>query len=426
MSLLLSIPFPYRLTALFVLGVCLGSLVNLAVYRLAWNRRAISPWSRPPKGGPARRGDDRVPIFGWLGLRREAALHGSGFWIRPMLVEVLCGFGLPWLYWWEIHEGALLPFVFAPVPVSLLLAMHVQFVGHVLLITLMLIASLIDADEKTIPDYVTVPGTLLGLFLAAVYPWSLLPAAAVPVPQPEVIFLRLTAPLDWPAWLGGFPSLGSLGVGLGCWWLWCVGLLPRTWYARHGWRRAFGLFWSRLRRDASTRPILLLGLFGSVAISLVWFSGSGRWAAFVPRWEGLLTALVGMAAGGGIIWAVRIIGKAVLQKEAMGFGDVTLMAMIGAFLGWQACLIIFFLAPLAGLVIGLIILALRRDHEIPYGPFLCLATLVILLRWASFWNAVSGIFALGLIVPLILLVCLGLMAVLLGLWRLIQHLLGWA
>ena len=66
----------------------------------------------------------------------------------------------------------------------------------------------------------------------------------------------------------------------------------------------------------------------------------------------------------------------------MGFGDVTLMAMIGAFLGWQPCLIIFFLAPFAGLVIGVLRLILFRDREIPYGPFLCLATLVVIVAWA--------------------------------------------
>jgi len=53
-----------------------------------------------------------------------------------------------------------------------------------------------------------------------------------------------------------------------------------------------------------------------------------------------------------MIWSVRIIGGWSLGREAMGFGDVTLLAMIGTFLGWQACLLVFFLAPFAGIVIG--------------------------------------------------------------------------
>ena len=98
--------------------------------------------------------------------------------------------------------------------------------------------------------------------------------------------------------------------------------MPRTWYSRHGWLRALGLMLARLRRDPSTRALLLLGLVGSLGILGVWLLGG-------PRWQGLLTALVGMAAGGGLIWAVRIIGAATLHREAMGFGDVTLMAMLG-------------------------------------------------------------------------------------------------
>ena len=102
MNFILSLPLEVRLAALFVLGACLGAAVNLAVYQLAWYPRPISPWSRPDPAAPPRRGWHRLPIVGWLGLRREAALHGPGFWIRPLLVEVLTGVGLAWLYWWEV------------------------------------------------------------------------------------------------------------------------------------------------------------------------------------------------------------------------------------------------------------------------------------------------------------------------------------
>ena len=91
-----------------------------------------------------------------------------------------------------------------------------------------------------------------------------------------------------------------------------------------------------------------------------------------------------MAGGAGLIWLARIFGSAALGREAMGFGDVTLMGMIGAFLGWQTCPIIFFLAPLAGLVLGVVQLILRRGSEIPYGPFLCLAALGTIIFWARF------------------------------------------
>ena len=75
-------------------------------------------------------------------------------------------------------------------------------------------------------------------------------------------------------------------------------------------------------------------------------SSLAAWRAPQAHWAALLTALVGMAAGGGMIWIVRVIGAATLGREAMGFGDVTLMSMIGAFVGWQGSLIVFFLAPI--------------------------------------------------------------------------------
>jgi prepilin signal peptidase PulO-like enzyme (type II secretory pathway) len=410
MALLVGIPLQFRLGALFVLGVCLGSLVNLGGYRLAWNPRSISPWSKTPRGAPARRPDDRVPIFGWLGLRRESKLHGRGFWIRPMLVELFSGVGLAMLYWWEVGQGGLLAAAPNPIPAAWAGILHVQFFCHATLIALMLVASLIDIDEKTIPDAIVVPGTLLGLAAAAVYPWSLLPADLA---GPPGDFLRLTSPKPWLDWLHGAPHSASLGLALGCFWVWCFALMPRTWYSRHGWLRALGLMLARLRRDPSTRVLLLLGCVGSLGILGVWRLGGSRW-------EGLLSALVGMAAGGVLVWAVRIIGTATLHREAMGFGDVTLMAMLGAFLGWQSCLVIFFLAPFAALVIGVLNLLLHSDHEIPYGPFLCLAAVVTIVRWAWLWSWLSGVFALGLAVPLVMVVCLGLMGLMLGLWRLVR------
>jgi leader peptidase (prepilin peptidase)/N-methyltransferase len=66
----------------------------------------------------------------------------------------------------------------------------------------------------------------------------------------------------------------------------------------------------------------------------------------------------------------------------MGGGDVKLLAMIGAFMGWQLVILTFFLAPFLGIVIGIINLATKKDHTIPYGPFLSIAALVSLF-WAN-------------------------------------------
>ena len=97
MNPLPAIPFPCRLVVLVVAGACAGSLANWAIYRLGFRARPISPLSPPDPKAPRRRPFDRVPILGWLSLRRESELHGRGFWIRPMLVEVVMAAGLAWL-----------------------------------------------------------------------------------------------------------------------------------------------------------------------------------------------------------------------------------------------------------------------------------------------------------------------------------------
>lgn len=112
---------------------------------------------------------------------------------------------------------------------------------------------------------------------------------------------------------------------------------------------------------------------------------------------GLITGLVGWAAGGALVWVVRLLGGLVFRREAMGFGDVTLMALIGSFLGWQAAILTFFLAPFFGLahaalkLIRLLVKWLARrtiigaDRELPFGPYLSLAAVSLVLAWPRLW-----------------------------------------
>ena len=420
MNFILQFPPELRLTVLFLLGCALGSLLNLGAYRLAWHRRSISPWSATPSGAPPRRASDLLPVFGWLGLRRESSLHGRAFWVRPMLVELLTGGFMAGMYWWEFVHRALVPGVLegdnpllAPLAnPDIFAAMHASYASHVLLFALMMVVSLIDMDEKIIPDTLTVPGTIAALLIAAIYPWSLLPSVVWLFKNGWALdFMRLNFPNPWPDWLGGTPNTGSLLLALLCWWGWCFALMPRRWILRRGWRQAWIWFWARLCKERGTYILLGLGVAGSVAIAAAWADLDAA------RWSGLFSALVGLAGGGGLAWLVRLAGSWALRKEAMGFGDVTLMAMIGAFLGWQAAILVFFVSPFAALAVGIVQIAMRRGQEIPFGPFLCLAALGVIVGWAKLWPFVEGFFALGWPVPIVLVVCMLFMGILLRAWR---------
>ncbi len=428
---------------LAIAGVLLGSLCNLAVFAASWQGRWVSPWA--PAGSPPRQWVDRLPIAGWLRLRREVSQLGTRYWLAPLLVELGLGIGVPVLYYWQVVQQRLIndqlmaalpgsgtPLL-ATAPASVSLAL---FAAQLLLLAFMTVASAVDADEKIIPDIVTVPGTLLGLLLALALPWSRLPdvgtfraaprdgqvlrdAAGRPLAAPGgpmlwVQPLNVASPQPLPSPWRGAPAPRSLAVAIGCYLFWVFAIMPRSWYTRHGWRRAWIVFLARLARSVRSSFTVLLAVAGTVVLAGAWWTGGMRWST-------LLSALIGMAAGGAVVWGVRIVGGLALRKEAMGFGDVTLMMMIGTFVGWQPCLLVFFLAPLAALIVGVTQWILNRDHVIPYGPFLCFTTVMMFFQWGPLWACCRPVFGMGWLMPAAVLVCFGLMWAMLSVWHIIAR-----
>jgi leader peptidase (prepilin peptidase) / N-methyltransferase len=112
-----------------------------------------------------------------------------------------------------------------------------------------------------------------------------------------------------------------------------------------------------------TLPGIVLGLLGAATVLPV----------------GLLNALLGVAVGGGLLWALAWASPYLFGKEGMGGGDIKLLAMIGAFLGWKPALLTIMIGSLTGSVIGISLIALKlmkRDEYIPFGPFLVLGALL--------------------------------------------------
>jgi leader peptidase (prepilin peptidase)/N-methyltransferase len=410
---ILAVPLELRLALVALAGLALGSVINWAIYSLAWFARPISPWQQPHPDAPPRRWSDFLPVIGWFGLAREAKLHGRGFWIRPLVLELACGVGLAALYHWGITEHLAPPI---PAPGGVIrasaLVLHQQFLSHMILFALLLAATFIDFDEKTIPDEITIPGALAGLLLAALWPDSLLPVLRPVAPGIAVYApLLLTDPDSWIPWLN---TWRGAAVGIGIFVGWCVALVPATCTLRRGWLKAVQYYLASVARESAWWKMLILAALGSTLILAVWSLGG-------PRWQALLSSLAGLAFGGLLIWAVRIVGWVALHKEAMGFGDVTLMAMIGAFLGWQPSLILFFLSPFAALVIALTQWVLTGRRDIAFGPYLCLAAAFVVIRWPHIWSAAGLLFGIGWLLPALLAVSLVLMLGLLMLWRIIEQ-----
>ncbi len=95
----------------------------------------------------------------------------------------------------------------------------------------------------------------------------------------------------------------------------------------------------------------------------------------------LINALFGLVLGGGLIFLVRTVGGLIYKKEVMGFGDVELSAMIGAYLGFKYTFIAILLAAVIGAIVGglyLILTKKERQTPIPFGPFLSIGSVLSL------------------------------------------------
>ncbi len=110
--------------------------------------------------------------------------------------------------------------------------------------------------------------------------------------------------------------------------------------------------------------------------------------------QGWISSLIGCVVGGGFFWLVAEVGSRILKQEAMGGGDIKLIAMIGAFLGWQNVILTIFLASLTGAAVGVSFMALKgwgRKTPIPFGPFLALGALLSLFLGTTIWEWYVGL-----------------------------------
>ena len=137
-----------------------------------------------------------------------------------------------------------------------------------------------------------------------------------------------------------------------------------------------GTLWPGVRPELRTGPAILPAL---------------------THWQGFWAGISGLVVGMGLTQFVRKSAGFVFRREAMGFGDVTLMGMIGAFMGWQAAVLTFFLGPFFGLghASWRLFRFLKKwitggqlstaDRELPYGPYLSMAAATLFFLWPWVW-----------------------------------------
>jgi len=124
---------------------------------------------------------------------------------------------------------------------------------------------------------------------------------------------------------------------------------------------------------------LLLAQPSSFAASALRLAGIG---ATNPRLVALAASILGAVVGGGLLWLVGEIFYRVRGIEGLGFGDVKMMAMVGAFLGAPLALFTILVGSVVGSVVGLVLIRFSgktREYELPFGTFLGFAAILAVL-----------------------------------------------
>lgn len=109
----------------------------------------------------------------------------------------------------------------------------------------------------------------------------------------------------------------------------------------------------------------------------------GLGVSFLPDSIGIVSSLIGLIVGGGVLYLIAILGDWLFKKESMGGGDIKMTAMLGALLGWQKVVLIFFTGAVIGLVVSIILMIVSKEvrstRVIPFGPFLAAAAMIAII-----------------------------------------------
>ena len=352
-----------------VLGALVGSFTNVLIYRLPRRESIAFPPSHCPHCDHQLHALDLVPVLSWAALRGRCRYCAAPINPRYPLVELLTAAG---------YLTLALVFPWSAVGVSL--------IGLCALFTLLVAASFIDAETYTIPDELTLPGTALGLVFGLLNARTGATAAGLPVFAGAVHGTLLGAGIlatinllgAWvlrrfrerrhPEAPVGYQQIALAllaGMWLGPWWGAAVGAL------------SVGLNLAT-RRAVRIPEFVTLGGF---VLSLVVAASSTLGPGLVNMVQWGLAGAGLMALAAGLYWWTQPDPEELEDDdpEAMGFGDVKLAAVIGAFLGWEKLLLALALAVVVGAVLGLVQLALRRENRLKFGPYLAIGAVIALL-----------------------------------------------
>ena len=403
------IPSWFWIVFLFAIGCCVGSFLNVVIYRLPRDKSLVSPPSSCPSCGKHIRFYDNIPLVSWLLLRGKCRYCKARISPRYFVIELLTGLvfvGAFALYFHcDLRHG---------IP-AFLSGGWVLYLISIILFSSLIASSAIDLEMWIIPLSICWFATAAGLIGGAIAPlfihpatirhYYLLPATA------DLIFVNHTT-------VASLVTGATIGLGISLLLL-ATGILKRSYdfsriqkssensekpadstsQSSSGQtisQQAEGEFNDRiemLREMLFLLPIIVCALAVSQIVNQCpalhqwWLVFSQR-----PVVEGFMGSLAGYFVGCAIVWATRIFGTLAFGREAMGLGDVHLMGAAGTVIGPLFIVIAFFVAPFFGLVWAAAQMFSRKTRQIPYGPFLSMGIVVVMIFHDGIINYLKVVF----------------------------------
>ena len=447
-ALLISLAEATKLLFVIAIGACVGSLMNVLVYRLPRGLDIVSPPSRCPICDTRLTWRENIPVIGWLMLGGRCRFCKARISAEYPIVEACIAalFGAIYAVWYMLpREWGWVAWLRPEWATNGLVQTWPMLIVVLTLLSCLAAMTIIDAKTRLIP---------LGLlWFPAIVGFGLHVAHAV-VLEARGSSLRITAPgtrwtipLPGPAgwWWVGASIGGALGLVVGNV-LIGLGLIRRSFADYDAWEKealqeeavaqtgpsgegsaeasdvpgteasgsnprptppadpeAQAELWIQypharremIRELAFLAPCVSLAILGGKLAQHL----AGPWspdvmyglqpAHAVPLWLDVLAgSLMGYLIAGGVVWGARILASLAFGKEALGLGDVHLMAGVGACVGWIDPILAFFAAAFIGVFFEVIraILARRVRRTLAFGPCLAMGTaLVVLFKPGAEW-----------------------------------------
>ena len=372
------------LVFIIAFGACIGSFLNVVIYRLPRDKSLVSPPSACPGCNTPIRCYNNIPLFSWLILRGKCPDCKAPISCRYFFVELITAviFGGLYLcfFWFQYRETGLTGDT----------AMQQFFGGgwlfYLVVVTLFavfLAASAIDMELWIIPLELCWFVTIVGLIASGIAKFVI---------NSEVIseYGLFPTVADSPRFAA--LTVGSaIGLG-GALIMLFAGIIKPSYemvedeegdceeaVKSQENEPQFDDRKEILKEIIFLLPVVIGALVALKITQLPLLQD--KWGVFVgmPIVSGFLGSLAGYLAGCTVVWAIRIFGTLGFNKEAMGLGDVHLMGAAGAVIGAKWVVLAFFIAPFFGILWALYQAIFKKMRQIPYGPFLSLAVFVVII-----------------------------------------------